>query len=85
MYVRVHAVRNSSDSAPHTQRCGCALLIYTVSHSRGGIGGGHYHALCLNADDANWYSYNDSAVSRAALADLDPAEPYILFYHLRDQ
>ena len=52
---------------------------------RGGIGGGHYNALCRNADDGNWYQYNDSVVSKAALADLDPGEPYILFYQLRDR
>jgi len=49
----------------------------------GGMGGGHYHALCLKSDDRAWYSCNDSTVRPASLHTLDRSQPYILFYHNR--
>ena len=30
----------------------------------GGLGGGHYFAICKNYLDDSWYEYNDSNVSK---------------------
>jgi ubiquitin C-terminal hydrolase len=39
-----------------------------VTLHTGGIGGGHYHALCVDVDDGHWYHYNDSTVSKSGNA-----------------
>ncbi len=46
----------------------------------GGMGGGHYLALCQKRDDKKWYQYNDSTVRLSSLDQLHKSQPYILFY-----
>mmetsp|Transcript_26873 Transcript_26873/g.54590 ORF Transcript_26873/g.54590 Transcript_26873/m.54590 type:complete len:88 (-) Transcript_26873:91-354(-) len=46
----------------------------------GGMGGGHYHALCRKRHDGGWYQCNDSTVRAARLDQVDRSQPYILFY-----
>ena len=37
--------------------------LYAVSQHSGGLGGGHYTAVCQNHIDKNWYNFNDRSVS----------------------
>ncbi|KAK6079971.1 ubiquitin carboxyl-terminal hydrolase [Seiridium cupressi] len=49
----------------------------------GGLGGGHYTAHAKNFVDGQWYSYNDSAVSRANTDKIVDTSAYLLFYRRR--
>jgi len=57
--------------------------LFGVSQHMGGLSGGHYTAVCQNAIDGKWYSFNDSMVSRASRADIVSAAAYVLFYRRR--
>ena len=46
----------------------------------GGLGGGHYYAVCKNYLDDHWYEYNDSHVSRVTKDKLMKYSPYLLVY-----
>ena len=46
----------------------------------GGLGGGHYYAVCRNYLDGQWYEYNDSHVSRVTKDKLMKYSPYLLVY-----
>ena len=46
----------------------------------GGLGGGHYYAVCKNYLDDHWYEYNDSHVSRVSGDKLMKYSPYLLVY-----
>ena len=46
----------------------------------GGLGGGHYYAVCRNYLDDHWYEYNDSQVSRVQEDKLMKYSPYLLVY-----
>ena len=46
----------------------------------GGLGGGHYYAVCKNYLDDYWYEYNDSHVSRVQSDKLMKYSPYLLVY-----
>ena len=46
----------------------------------GGLGGGHYYAVCKNYLDDHWYEYNDSHVSRVTDDKLMKYSPYLLVY-----
>ena len=46
----------------------------------GGLGGGHYYAVCKNYLDDHWYEYNDSRVSRIQEDKLMKYSPYLLVY-----
>ena len=46
----------------------------------GGLGGGHYYAVCKNYLDDHWYEYNDSHVSRVTKEKLMKYSPYLLVY-----
>ena len=46
----------------------------------GGLGGGHYYAVCKNYLDDHWYEYNDSHVSRVQDDKLMKYSPYLLVY-----
>ena len=60
--------------------------LYAVSNHFGGLGGGHYTAYAKNAENGQWYGFNDSSVSRI---DSDPGQTivspaaYVLFYERR--
>ncbi|KAI4601803.1 CSN-associated deubiquitinating enzyme Ubp12 [Pestalotiopsis sp. 9143b] len=49
----------------------------------GGLGGGHYTAHAKNFVDGQWYSYNDSSVSRANPDKIVDTSAYLLFYRRR--
>jgi len=59
--------------------------LYAVSNHSGGLGGGHYTAIAMNAHDVHWYSFNDSHCSRFSEEEaLETSAAYVLFYKLRD-
>ncbi|KAI1819297.1 hypothetical protein F4861DRAFT_527559 [Xylaria intraflava] len=49
----------------------------------GGLGGGHYTAYAKNFTDGNWYSYNDSSVSKTSTDRIIDSSAYMLFYRRR--
>ncbi|KAI1878204.1 uncharacterized protein JN550_000386 [Neoarthrinium moseri] len=49
----------------------------------GGLGGGHYTAHAKNFVDNQWYSYNDSSVSKANTDRIVDTSAYLLFYRRR--
>ncbi|KAL7627005.1 hypothetical protein AAE478_003781 [Parahypoxylon ruwenzoriense] len=51
----------------------------------GGLGGGHYTAHARNFVDGQWYTYNDSSVSRASPDRIVDSSAYLLFYRRRSQ
>lgn len=59
--------------------------LVTVSCHSGGLGGGHYWAMCKNVKDANWYKFDDSTVRPATEGDvMNETTPYILIYKRQD-
>ncbi|KAI1363712.1 hypothetical protein F5Y08DRAFT_235342 [Xylaria arbuscula] len=46
----------------------------------GGLGGGHYTAYGKSFVDGQWYSYNDSSVSKTATDRIVDSSAYMLFY-----
>ena len=56
--------------------------LFAVSQHYGDTGGGHYTAICKNFDN-NWYSYDDSSVSKASPEDVVTSAAYVLFYRRR--
>lgn len=61
--------------------------LYAVSNHYGGLGGGHYTAYAKNAENSQWYSFNDSSANKV---EGDPATTivspgaYVLFYERRE-
>ena len=58
--------------------------MYAVPQHSGGLGGGHYTAVCKNFKDGQWYNCNDLHVS--AVADSQTAvdgSAYVLFCQRR--
>ena len=53
-----------------------------VSCHSGGLGGGHYWAVCQNKDDKEWYKFDDSRVNSASDSDIDVrySGPLIVFH-----
>ncbi|TGJ84517.1 hypothetical protein E0Z10_g4221 [Xylaria hypoxylon] len=49
----------------------------------GGLGGGHYTAYAKNFTDGQWYSYNDSSVSKTTTDRIVDSSAYMLFYRRR--
>ncbi|KAJ8126360.1 hypothetical protein O1611_g7278 [Lasiodiplodia mahajangana] len=49
----------------------------------GGLGGGHYTAYAKNFLDGQWYSYNDSSVSKTTTDRIVDSSAYMLFYRRR--
>ncbi|CAJ2509958.1 Uu.00g058580.m01.CDS01 [Anthostomella pinea] len=49
----------------------------------GGLGGGHYTAYAKNFVDGQWYSYNDSSVSKISPDRIMDSSAYLLFYRRR--
>ncbi|KAI1267359.1 hypothetical protein F5Y18DRAFT_336069 [Xylariaceae sp. FL1019] len=49
----------------------------------GGLGGGHYTAYGKNFVDGQWYSYNDSSVSKINPERIVDSSAYMLFYRRR--
>tara|TARA_B100001287_G_C22619108_1_gene499085 strand:- start:20 stop:1024 length:1005 start_codon:yes stop_codon:yes gene_type:complete len=46
----------------------------------GGLGGGHYYAICKNPLDKKWREYNDSNVTLIDNDDVKGYVPYLFFY-----
>lgn len=61
--------------------------LYAVSEHGGGLGGGHYTAVCKHPVSGKWYSYNDSHVSEIPKDKLHEhivtSQAYVLFYKRR--
>ncbi|KAK8042126.1 UCH-domain-containing protein [Apiospora rasikravindrae] len=51
----------------------------------GGLGGGHYTARARNFVDGQWYSYNDSSVSKTSPDKIVESSAYLLFYRRRSE
>ena len=52
--------------------------LYAVSQHFGGVGGGHYTAVCKNL--GKWYNYNDSSCYPTNEKDVVSSSAYVLFY-----
>ena len=57
--------------------------LYGVSEHSGGLGGGHYTAVCKTPGTNDWYSYNDSFVSKVSAESAVTSKAYVLFYKRR--
>jgi len=54
-------------------------LIGIINH-RGGFGGGHYVAYCLNSNSGQWFEFDDSRVTPKTPQEIEQVEAYVLFY-----
>jgi len=61
----------------HSSKSNTYSLQSIAIHS-GGLGGGHYYAVCKNYLDNFWYEYNDSNVKKTD--DILKYSPYLLIY-----
>jgi ubiquitin carboxyl-terminal hydrolase 4/11/15 len=57
--------------------------LYGVSQHFGGVGGGHYTAVCKN--DNNWYDYNDSHCGKTSSGNVVSNSAYMLFYKRKEE
>lgn len=59
--------------------------LFAVSNHSGGLSGGHYTAYAKNSLDGDWYSFNDSNVSKIRNAEsIVSSSVYTLFYQLTE-
>jgi len=57
-----------------------AYSLQSFSVHQGGLGGGHYFAVCKNQLDGQWREYNDSQVSVVSKSEVQKYTPYLFFY-----
>lgn len=57
--------------------------LFGVSEHSGGLGGGHYTAVCKSPGTNEWYNFNDSFTSKATTDDIVTTRAYVLFYKRR--
>lgn len=59
--------------------------LFAVDNHFGGLGGGHYTAAARNADDGQWYYFDDSRVSKIhdVEKEVKGEAAYVLFYRRR--
>lgn len=57
--------------------------LYGVSLHSGGMGGGHYTAICQNPENKKWYKLDDSTVSESTPEAAIDGKAYVLFYKRR--
>ena len=57
--------------------------LFAVSQHYGGMGGGHYTAICKNID-GEWYEYDDQSCTRASKRDICTNAAYVLFYRRKN-
>ncbi|WFD35402.1 ubiquitinyl hydrolase 1 [Malassezia cuniculi] len=58
--------------------------LYAVDNHFGGLGGGHYTAFARNAEDRQWYNYDDSSVRPVSNPEsVKSSAAYLLFYRRR--
>ncbi len=55
-------------------------LLSGICIQSGGMGGGHYYAMCRNELDKKWREYNDTHVREVSKEELLKQKPYCLFY-----
>lgn len=58
--------------------------LIAVSNHYGGMGGGHYTAYAKNCKDGQWYSFDDSSVSRVDEGQIISKAAYVLFYQRQE-
>eukprot|EP01102_Stenamoeba_stenopodia_P009014 TRINITY_DN2643_c1_g1_i1.p1 TRINITY_DN2643_c1_g1~~TRINITY_DN2643_c1_g1_i1.p1 ORF type:complete len:939 (-),score=214.91 TRINITY_DN2643_c1_g1_i1:15-2783(-) len=58
--------------------------LFAVSNHSGGLGGGHYTAFAKNADDNEWYDFNDSSCKKTTASSVKTSAAYVLFYQLKE-
>ena len=57
--------------------------LFAVSQHYGGMGGGHYTAVCKNID-GKWYEYDDESCSSISQNQVITEAAYVLFYRRKD-
>ncbi len=57
--------------------------LFAVSQHFGGMGGGHYTAICKNID-GNWYLYDDKICRISSVSEVCTNAAYVLFYRRRN-
>ena len=57
--------------------------LFAVSQHFGGMGGGHYTAICKNID-GKWYEYDDRSCMKALKSDVCSNAAYVLFYRRKN-
>lgn len=57
--------------------------LYAVSQHFGGVGGGHYTAVCKN--NGNWYDFNDSHCGKTSSVTVVSNSAYMLFYKRKEK
>ena len=57
--------------------------LFAVSQHFGGMGGGHYTAVCKNID-GEWYEYDDSNCTKASKKEICTNAAYVLFYRRKN-
>ena len=57
--------------------------LFAVSQHYGGMGEGHYTAICKNID-GNWYEYDDRSCVKASESDVCSNAAYVLFYRRKN-
>ncbi|KAF7729033.1 CSN-associated deubiquitinating enzyme Ubp12 [Apophysomyces ossiformis] len=80
MTDRVLSIENRADLASEDR---LIYDLYAVDNHYGGMGGGHYTAYAQNCDDAEWYNFDDSHVSKVAASEVKTSAAYLLFYKRR--
>jgi len=60
----------------------CTYNCYAVSNHSGTLYSGHYTAFAKHPQAGQWYSYNDSRVSKCKSTDVISNEAYLLFFEL---
>ena len=58
--------------------------LFSVSNHYGSLGFGHYTAFCKNFKNDQWYSFDDSSVSREDPDNVCSTASYVLFYKRKD-
>ena len=58
--------------------------LFAIANHYGGLWGGHYVSYAKNHLTNDWYSFNDSSVSRINEDQLVSSAAYVLFYRRRD-
>ena len=57
--------------------------LFAVSQHFGGMGGGHYTAVCKNID-GEWYEYDDACCRKTSKEDICTNAAYVLFYRRKN-
>ena len=59
----------------------CYELVGVICHLGSNDMGGHFIAFCKNADNCDWYKFNDGFVTKSSFSEIkERGIPYVLFY-----